>query len=51
MTVQPNIGVGLNIKSVSVDYALTDLGSLSSSLYSHVFSLKIAINNKATSRG
>jgi hypothetical protein len=49
MTAQPNIGVGLVIKSVSIDYALTNLGSLSSSLYSHVFSLKIAINDKPRS--
>ena len=51
MTVQPNIGVGLNIKSISIDYALTNLGSLSSSLYSHVFSLRIAISNKTGTHG
>lgn len=44
--VQPNIGVGLMIKSVSIDYALTNLGSLSSSLYSNVFSIRIAIPEK-----
>ncbi|MBK9732443.1 MAG: PorV/PorQ family protein [Chitinophagaceae bacterium] len=46
MTAQPSIGVGLVIKSISIDYALTNLGSLSSSLYSNVFSLRIAINEK-----
>ncbi|MBA2421785.1 MAG: PorV/PorQ family protein [Chitinophagales bacterium] len=46
MTMQPNLGVGLKIKSISIDYALTNLGSLSSSLYSNVFSVRIAINNK-----
>jgi hypothetical protein len=46
MTLQPNLGVGLKIKSISIDYALTNLGSLSSSLYSNVFSVRIAINNK-----
>ena len=46
MTAQPNIGVGLVIKSISIDYALTNLGSLSSSLYSNVFSVRIAISNK-----
>jgi hypothetical protein len=45
VTLQPNIGVGLKIKSVSIDYALTDLGNLSQALYSHVFSLKIEIKN------
>lgn len=44
--VQPNIGVGLMIKSVSIDYALTNLGNLSSSLYSNVFSIRIAIPEK-----
>lgn len=46
MTAQPNIGVGLNFKSVSIDYALTNLGSLSSSLYANVFSVRIAIHEK-----
>ncbi len=45
LTVQPNIGVGLRIKSVTIDYALTNLGDLSGSLYSHVFSLRIALND------
>ena len=44
LTVQPNLGVGLKIKSVSIDYALTNLGDLSGSLYSHVFSLRIALD-------
>ena len=43
-TVQPNIGVGLKIKAVSIDYALTDLGNLSQSLYSHVFSIKLDLH-------
>lgn len=40
LTVQPNIGLGLKIKSVSLDYALTDIGDASVALYSNVFSLK-----------
>jgi hypothetical protein len=46
-TVQPNVGIGLKIKAVSIDYALTDLGNLSQSLYSHVFSIKLDINKAA----
>lgn len=42
--IQPNIGVGLKIKSVTVDYAFTNIGNFSSSLYSHVFSLKLSLN-------
>ncbi|MGQ0827031.1 MAG: PorV/PorQ family protein [Bacteroidota bacterium] len=46
-TFQPNIGVGVRIKSVYIDYALTDIGDQSVALYSHVFSLKVDINKKA----
>src|SRR5690606_16711059 len=40
---QPNFGVGLKIKKVSIDYALTDIGDQAESLYSHVFSLKASL--------
>lgn len=40
LTMQPNIGLGLRIKSVTLDYALTDIGDASVALYSNVFSLK-----------
>ena len=46
-TLQPNMGVGLNIRNkVMVDYALTNLGSTSSALYSNIFSLKLNLQNK-----
>lgn len=45
-TFQPNIGVGVRIKSVCIDYALTDIGDQSVALYSNVFSIKIDINKK-----
>jgi hypothetical protein len=38
MTMQINLGVGLKMKSFAIDYAYTDLGNQSQSLYSHVFS-------------
>lgn len=45
VTCQVNIGVGLTIKKVlTIDYALTDLGDISIALYSHIFSLKLALN-------
>jgi hypothetical protein len=40
-TVQPNFGVGVKIKNVSIDYALTNIGNLSDALYSNIFSLRI----------
>ncbi len=39
--VQPNFGVGVKIKNVSIDYALTNIGNLSDALYSNIFSLRI----------
>jgi len=45
---QPNIGIGVQLKeTVSIDYALTDIGDQSVALYSNVFSLRIAINKKS----
>jgi hypothetical protein len=40
MDFQPNIGVGLKIKSLALDYALTNIGSTGVALYSNVFSLR-----------
>lgn len=45
-TFQPNIGVGVRIKSVYIDYALTDIGDQSVALYSNIFSLKVDINKR-----
>jgi hypothetical protein len=47
-TFQPNIGVGVRIKSIYIDYALTDIGDQSVALYSNVFSIKVDINKKKT---
>ncbi len=47
MTLQPNIGIGLRIKSIYLDYALTDIGDQSAALYSNIFSLKLNIFKKA----
>ena len=43
-TIQPNIGVGIQIKGITIDYALTDIGDASVALYSNVFSLKFNLN-------
>lgn len=49
LTVQPNIGLGLKIKSVALDYALTDIGDNSVALYSNVFSLRFDLFKKPAS--
>ena len=43
LSVQPNIGIGVKIKRIALDYALTDLGDASVALYSNIFSLKFAL--------
>jgi hypothetical protein len=41
-TFQPNFGIGLKLKNLSIDYALTNIGN-QETLYSNVFSLKLDI--------
>ncbi len=43
---QPNFGIGVKLKSISIDYALTDIGDQSVALYSNVFSVRMDINRK-----
>lgn len=38
---QPNLGLGLKIKNISIDYALTNIGNQSDGLYSNVFSIRL----------
>jgi hypothetical protein len=45
-TFQPTIGGGFRIKSVTLDYAFTDIGDASEALYSHVFSVNLGINKR-----
>ncbi len=45
-SVQPNIGLGLRLRNLTIDYALTNIGSNSGELYSNVFSLKLVINKQ-----
>jgi hypothetical protein len=40
LTFQPNIGVGVTLKGVTLDYAFTNIGNQAESLFSHVISLK-----------
>ena len=45
-TIQPNMGVGVRIKGIQLDYALTDIGDQSVAQYSNVFSLKFNLFKK-----
>ena len=40
----PNFGIGLNIKRINIDYALTKMATKDDGLFSHVFSINFAIN-------
>lgn len=45
ISLQIDLGVGVCIKNlVTIDYAFTNLGNLSIAQYSHIFSLKVAID-------
>jgi len=39
-TFQPNMGIGIQLEDFIIDYALTDIGNVAESPYSHVFSIK-----------
>lgn len=46
MTIQPNLGLGLRLKNLYIDYALSNIGNTSDVLYSNIFSLKLDIYRK-----
>jgi len=43
-TFQPNVGAGLKLKYVSIDYAFTDLTNSSVAPYSHLISMRFDLN-------
>lgn len=43
LTFQPNIGVGLNLRRFTLDYAFSDIGDQSIAVKSNIFSLKFRI--------
>ena len=45
LSIQPNMGIGIKIKNLNIDYALTNIGNVSDVQYSNVFSIKMAIFN------
>jgi len=42
---QPNFGLGVKIKKLRVDYAMTDFSDNAEALYSHVFSISFGLND------
>lgn len=49
LTFQPSVGLGLKIKKIQLDYALTDVGDQTLSPYSNVFSIKLNIAKRTNS--
>lgn len=43
---QPTFGLGMKIKTLRIDYAMTDFSNSAEALYSHVFSISIGLNDK-----
>ncbi len=40
---QPNMGMGVKLDDFTIDYALTDIGNVAESPYSHVFSIRYSL--------
>lgn len=40
---QPNMGIGVKLEDFTIDYALTDIGNVAESPYSHVFSIMYSL--------
>lgn len=49
LSIQPNVGVGLKIKNIQIDYAFTGLNALDQGFYSNVISLYFNINKRQES--
>ncbi|ANI89063.1 hypothetical protein A9P82_07035 [Arachidicoccus ginsenosidimutans] len=45
---QPSLGAGFRLGNVVIDYAFTNLANQSNPLYTHVFSLRLDLDNKKT---
>ena len=41
LSVEPNFGVGFKYNGIQIDYALSNIGGASGTLYSNVFSIKM----------
>ena len=44
-SVSPNLGVGLKVRKLHIDYAFTNVGATSDNTYSHVISFLLEVNN------
>lgn len=45
-TLQPNVGAGVALNKLDLDFAMTDIGDASDAIYSYIFSVKFKIDPK-----
>lgn len=45
-SLQPNVGVGINLGRLHIDYALGNIGTVAEALISHIFSVKLDFQSK-----
>lgn len=45
LSLEPNIGIGFIVKDIQIDYALSNIGGASGTLFSNVFSIKFNFSN------
>jgi hypothetical protein len=45
-TLQPNVGAGVTLNAIDLNFAMTDIGDVSDAIYSYVFSVKFKIDSK-----
>ncbi len=50
LTLQPNLGIGIKVSVFTIDYALSNVGNISDTQYSHIVSLNIAFKQKKKSK-
>lgn len=45
-TLQPNVGAGVSLSKLDLNFAMTDIGDVSDAIYSYIFSVKFKIDPK-----
>lgn len=45
LSFQPSIGLGILFQAIRLDYAFTDIGDVSTAMYSHIFSLRFSFDS------
>ena len=49
LNMQPAVGVGIVLNKMNIDYTISNIGNKAFSIYSHVFTVRLALNKKSNS--